>query len=457
MIQTSFLCLYAIGFLIYFKKKEWTFLYWAIVEIFSLPILSLIARCPFDYEFGKLATNLTLWGQYYLVGLFLLECIRGKVRINVVASKVIIFFLIFAVYIIVVKLLFTGTLYTTPSTIRGVLYQIIPVLYAFCCPSVLPPNNQLIKLISLFLIFEFIVCILNYSGIYLFIPHYFPTMVEGQWGAYEIFESRVAGTFDRYNSLANFLTTIYIFMCIQFWSEGWKRVRVFWIVSFIVFVLIIMTGAKISLVLLAGIFLYLAVRFAKNKLLIILWFCIAVVSVLTVKNYDDAYSEETGVHRQLSGLSSFMNSSKEEDNSTISLSTYLLDNYFLDSPIFGNNLEYKGEYAYGNLTNHALMLFKADARWAFIIVDNGLVGFILYVLCFGILFHVMKKEIKRNDAWKLNLCFIYFFVLTITEPGFFDPQIFPLVILYCGYLHRKSIINETNTSHFASCRGVYVI
>ena len=364
----------------------------------------------------------------------------------------------FFVYIIATKLYFTGTFHTIPSAIREVLFVIIPVLYAFCCPSALPSNRRLIKLLKIVLISEFLVCLLNFFGFYLFIPHYFPVIVEGERGGlYEIFESRIAGTFDRYNSLANILTTIYMFMCIQFWSEGWEKVRNFWIVSVIVLVIIIMTGAKISLVLLIGGFLYVVIRCVKNKLLIFLFLGFGAVSVFLVKNYDDMSSEETGAHRQLSGLSAFMNSSKEDDNSTISLSTYLLDDYFLESPILGNNREYKGEYAYGNHTNHVLLHFKADARWAFIIVDSGLVGFILYILCFSMLFQLMRRKVKRNDVWKINLCFMYFFVLTITEPGFFDPQVFPLVILYCGYLHRKNLMNTINPSYDSLGKNVIII
>ncbi len=138
----------------------------------------------------------------------------------------------------------------------------------------------------------------------------------------------------------------------------------------------------------------------------------------------------SGIDRQLNGLASFVQSDTDDDHSTVALSTYLLNNYFDRSPLLGSGLSYKGEFAYGNWGNCTLTLFRADARIAYMIVEYGIIGFLLYFTVFISIFIHLSKKIAKEDGVKLLFCFVYYILLTITEPGFFDRLCFPLLFVY---------------------------
>ena len=140
--------------------------------------------------------------------------------------------------------------------------------------------------------------------------------------------------------------------------------------------------------------------------------------------------EEGGANRIASGLSSFSQSDKDDDHSTVALSYYLLENYWGESPIFGNNLSQKGDLAYGNFGSCTLSNFQADARLAYVMVENGFVGFCLYFFFFLTFFFMPLPQVKKANHVKLYVSFAYFVLLTITEPGLFDRNILPLFFIY---------------------------
>lgn len=150
------------------------------------------------------------------------------------------------------------------------------------------------------------------------------------------------------------------------------------------------------------------------------------------------------VDRQIEGLTSFLQAHTKkhgEDGSTVALSTYLFEKYFDKSPIIGNGYEYKGERAYGNYGVCVLEHFKADARLAFNIVEYGIVGFCLQILCIVSVFKLLSQYVAKKDRVKLWLVFCYFFILTLTEPGFFDRLCFPMTYMYVfGVLRANEYI-----------------
>ena len=121
------------------------------------------------------------------------------------------------------------------------------------------------------------------------------------------------------------------------------------------------------------------------KAFIFAWATIVATSLYLLTSDGNNPNLNAGINRQIEGLTTFAQSDKDEDNSTIGLSLYLLNNYFHKAPLTGNHLSYKGELAYGNRGMCTLTHFKADSRIAYQIVEFGIIGSFLY-LCFFFLF-----------------------------------------------------------------------
>lgn len=443
MSSFIFPVIFFIGIFIYFTKEKWSLIYWLILQTFSLPFLSLIANCPFSNSLGEIKTSLINYTQYYLVTITILDILRHRTYYRSY-NKLILTLIIFSIYTLLTKLLISNTFKTIPSTILDVFFQVFPFFYVFNYNKrKLPTNQSLWKIFKVIFITQFIVCGLNLLGIYLFIPHYFDTIVQGIWDNDIIIkESKVAGTFDRYNSLANFLTTTVIFISILQHTIHIFTSKSYYTIICISFFIILITGAKISFLLFVIFHIFIIFRTKKNfKKIFIVSIFIVTTAILAINSINIETTESNGlfgINRLITGLQSAVNISKEEDTSTLSLSYYLVDKYFLQAPFFGNNLTYKGDDAYGNFTNHYLDLFVADARIALILVESGIIGLILFILCFKSVFSLMKTNTKSQYQWPFTMLFYYFLLLTITEPGFYDKQIFPLLLFFYLFYKRES-------------------
>lgn len=449
MSSFIFPVIFFIGIIIYFTKEEWSLIYWLILQTFSLPFLSLITNCPFSNSLGEITTLLINYSQYYLITITIFDILRHKTY-NRNYNKVIHILIIFSIYIILTKLLIANTFKTIPSTILDIFFQVFPFLYILNHNKKKLPTNQCIwKIFKIIFIIQFIICSLNILGIYLFIPHYYDIIVKGIWDNDIILEeSKVTGTFERYNSLANFLTTTTIFISILQYTKRILTSRSYYSIICISFFIILITGAKISFLLFVIFHIFIIFRTKKNlKKIFIIGIFIVTTAILAINTINIETTESNrlfGINRLITGLQSAVNISKDEDTSTLSLSYYLLDKYFLQAPIFGNNLTYKGDDAYGNFTNHNLVLFVADARIALILVESGIIGLILFILCFKSVFSIMKRNTDLQFQWPFTILFYYYLLLTVTESGFYDKQIFPLLLFFYLFYKRKSSSQDSN-------------
>ena len=156
------------------------------------------------------------------------------------------------------------------------------------------------------------------------------------------------------------------------------------------------------------------------------------------------------------GLARAVQASEATETGTTGLSAYLIDNYFDRSPVIGNALSYKGEYAYGNYGSVDLTCFKADARLALILVEYGIIGSILYFMFFFSITLFLCKKVAKNERKKLLLCFGFYFALTIVDPGFFDRFNYPLMFLYAlCILNRSSEWSRSNSGSQMKINRVY--
>ena len=161
-------------------------------------------------------------------------------------------------------------------------------------------------------------------------------------------------------------------------------------------------------------------------------------------------TEYDGINRQVRGLASFVQSKKDEDDdhSTFGLSTYLLENYFIDGFLFGNGRENEGEFAYGNKGVVTLENFHNDALLAYIIVEYGIFGFCLYMFFFSSICSFLKSRVPKEERKKITLCFVAYFLLTIVDAGLFDRLNFTLVFFYSLCILAKNNMHVVVNNRF---------
>lgn len=434
MLNFIIIFLFAIGTFIYVRNTKWALLYCVLVQILSLPLFSLMANCPFQHSLGDVANIVSKFSMYYFLVFSVIMLCRSNISSK--CHKLLFAFAIFSFYVLLSKVFITGTFATVPTVIMEVAFPVLLFLAIFSNPNCVINDSKLKVLTRNIIILELVVCGINAFGIYLFIPHYFPTVVEGQWGNYyTLNESKIAGTFDRYNSLAGFLATVYMFVLHLYFVRKWIVRRKFYIITIAFLIVVLMTGAKISLV---SMLLFLGAYSFKYKKktrmpIMALGLCFSFILTL-LASYTPGTISNDGIDRQFTGFANAINGDKGEDNSTLSLSSYLLENYLDKAPLIGNNNLWKGKDAYGNFTNHSLELFNADAKLALILVDSGILGFSLNILCFWFIFKIMCTSLPQKDRWGILMLFCYYFIQTITDGGFFDVFLFPLSYIFFNYL-----------------------
>ncbi len=428
--------LFSLGIIVYIKKPQWVVFYWISLEPVMLPFSSLITRCLNYEEFFELTNHIREFGRNYLAVLILIEVYKTRKFPQI---KGIGLSLSLLMSYISLTTLFAHFSF---SVLWGCLSEILSLLLMMFFLSFNKRAFPSFKVMSRFMIgiiiLQFLWTLLNLGGIYIYLPFYIPYIDISATGSLNIVdisaENLVSGTFARYNSLANFLTTIFLFISLEYYSGKIIFTKTYYLLSAVILGIIVLTGAKISLVLFFLIFLTCCTYYIKEhfKIVFMSW-GIVILGLVFLSTYDTSsksMSVFSGIDRQLNGLASFVQSDTDDDHSTVALSTYLLNNYFDRSPLLGSGLSYKGEFAYGNWGNCTLTLFRADARIAYMIVEYGIIGFLLYFTVFISIFIHLSKKIAKEDGVKLLFCFVYYILLTITEPGFFDRLCFPLLFVY---------------------------
>lgn len=435
----------SIGLIIYLKKKDWVLLYWLFLLVFCLSPCAILTNTTTADELNALNYKLAVISRNYFAILILIELAKGKKFPHLFPIyKVLI---IFSIYLFIWSIITHFSLHAIWSAISELLSILLLLIYIVLNKNELPSSNDIISFFKLIIIVETFVIILNLFDIYIFPSHYQSLIIEDLMGnLVEVNASKITGTFYRYNGLANFLTTIFLFISIEYFSKNYIKPLQYFILSVLFCIPIILTGAKISLVIffltfvLCGLF-YLKKHTILTTAIVLTFF----ISFIFLKNINTASLniDNAGIERQISGLSQFLNNTKSDESSTLGLSNYLLNNYLERSPLIGNGYSYKGDYAYGSIGNVvSLQNFKSDARIAYILVEYGLFGFILYAYFFIKIFSYLQKNTVKQYRKNLIICFIYYSILTITEAGFFDRLCFPIIFLYFIYYQQQ--INTKN-------------
>lgn len=260
-------------------------------------------------------------------------------------------------------------------------------------------------------------------------PVYVAQAIEGR-------EFLVAGSFYRYNALASFVGMAGITLSFSFF---YKQLKGGYYACLIVpvFVCMLMTGARMQLV-----WMYVAIlmaafsNFRANERLCLAILAGSVVLFIYLHTFNlrgfSSSDAKSGMERQLYGIVSAVNgNSVEYGKQTQDIGVYMLENYFLRSPVIGNGIGDR-EYAYHPVISTEVMM--GDAPFAFILVEYGVLGFMSAMLIILSSFQIMKKGMSRVDRRKSNVLFASLFVLTLTEGGLFGAELMTYVWTYMAYL-----------------------
>lgn len=382
-------------------------------------------------------------GRNMFLLIFVFEFFKKK-KIPII-GKAYHFLAILCVYIVFQSFVLHPGVMTLWSDLSELLSLLLPLVVMVMRPDMLPSPQNMFKFIGIILILQVLGTLLNINGIQTYLTFYIPyDYVLGNGELYFGEEGLAMGTFPSPSYMSNFSATVFLFLSLEYFSKGEMHKRYYYMAAIIIAFLIICSGIRVSLVLYFSIFWICCLVYIKKHVpllfsitLTAMFAYFALLSV-DVKNMNDSEGNE-GIVRQIKGLARAVQATETTETGTTGLSAYLFDNYFDRSPIIGNGLSYKGEYAYGNFGTVTLTNFKADSRLALIFVEYGIIGALIYFLFFFSIFVYINRRLASYERKKLLVCFCYYLILTSVDPGFFDRLCFPML-----YVYALSVLHSSN-------------
>ncbi len=439
-----------IGLIIYKIRPRYVVLFWMTWQPFLIPLLVFLfgAYNPEDDALIRVAVNVTST-LFLFFTLVFLEILRGRKVGD--GKHVVRQWTILYLYIL---LMTCATHFSSSVLIMHLIDTIslvFPFVYLFMIDEAKRPTLHELAVFSITLIgIEAIAVYLNTKGFYFYMSAYLNENFRTANGEYV---NLVSGTFQRFNALTNYLTTLYLYISLQYYANKELSKVLYLVLSIMVGFMILLSGSKMSILLYVFTIIACVYCYQRKKIFRLL-ISTAILAILVYAGSKYLYVVADmfpGAERIVSGFEKLIESGHDSEESTTSLSTYLIDRYFYESSILGNWRTWMGANAY-LWQNYDLTLFRADARVAYILVEFGLVGFVLYLLFFFSFFRVILKRVDNSERMKIKIIILYFCILTITEPGFFDPCIFPLSFIYliCVLKYKPNIYNRKNDRRFNS-------
>lgn len=436
-----------VGIAIYIIKPKWIMIYWLITIPVLFPIINLSLFILDREVFQSMisATHISLRNLFLL--LIIIELTKKKFRFPLMGDIYI------AIGIVAIYMLFHNVLHHPDhidvwAKTSEVISLVLPLMLMTIRKDLCPDYRTLCKTIGLILILQMVGIAIDYSGNHVYPTFYIPYVNVHENGVVvddSVREGVNMGTFPSASLMADYLSTIYLFVALEYFSGHSFKWKMFVALTMSIGIMILFSGVRAAMLLFVFAFfisnlIYLKRHFILFTVVLSIAFSFLIWLISFDVRYARSYSENEGINRQIEGLASFVQSknSKEEDKSTFRLTPYLLENYFMDGFFLGNGREHKGEFAYGNSGSVTLELFFSDARLAYIAVEFGILGLLVYFFFFNSIFNFLKKGVPLKDKKKLTICFIFLGLMTIVDVGLFSRFIFPLV-----YLYRMGVLTNT--------------
>ena len=413
------------GYFLYLKKPNVLCIYWLSLQPIVMPLFVLIFARDLDTEsFDKLYFSYPVGVNYLFIIILLLELTQKQLPKFEVKS--ILLPIVLLVFFLIIQGMFTH--FSLPSIVRNSILAfntVCPLLLLIIDERFRPNSIALRKFVIFVVSLQVLFCILNVFGVTIY-----PLLNQEESFANHL----ISGTFGRYNHMTNYLTTIFFFISYDYYENKGINDFNFILLSIVIGVIVLFSGARMSLVLFLFtlfVFFFIYKRHHVWKLLILFvvffvgWRFLMSSEVVSNKEADKG----TGMERNIAGLSSFMQNDLDDDDSTVSLSFYLLAFYF-NNPVFGNGYAYMGEDAYVVNSSINQSAFLADARIAYMIVEYGIVGVLVFFIIYLGVYKSLINSSTIRDKRLYKIAYAYFFICTLTEGGFFDIGIFSMLYIY---------------------------
>lgn len=428
MVTTYLLITIIGGCLIYFLRPQWFFLYSFSIEPLIFPVFANMEGILDADLFQELQLCTDRIMLYLLTILISFEFFIKRRRVTGIRTIITTGGILIA-YLIIQNILihFDGSVLYGP--VRYVIVLPLVVILMLQNKKTIPPYKDSFVFLLIIVGLQAIWAVLELNGIYPFLIFY-------TGFGYTFSESLISGTFIRFNNMTNFLTTIYLCFSFDYFINKKTSSIVFYLFSFIILFLILVSGAKMSIALFVFVWtVNIFFNWNQNKLMGIgsVLIIILLISVMDILSFT-----YPGIERAMMGFSSIFEGSEEHNVS--SLSAYLYENYFFRSPLIGNGLSWKGEYAYDSIKS--LIDFKADARLMYMLVEYGILGVAFYFIYFYKLFWMPVKKKSRHVRFFIFYSFTYFCIMTFTEGGFFDYCNVVMVLVYISMFQESMNIQE---------------
>lgn len=427
-----------IGFIIYYTRPNWLFLYWMLAWPILSPILCLVG----DLNDPDSANHFLYTQSQFFAYTYLWIIISNHKKLKHVIDSIkpiltLIFVLIF--YFLFHSIVTNFSAQQIYLNIKEVIYILLPLLVLIIDKRTIPNAKPMFILVSIIMVIEVIFVYLNYLGINAYIAWYTSVL------EFPEFANLATGTFYGSARFPDYCATIFTFLTVDFFSRRKIPFYQYLILSIFCFICLFTAGSRMPLAL--SIIILFTTVFIYGKEYKISMLCLLVIGyfgLLFLSSYKDGeISENDGVNRIVAGLTEFTQSkkNKDEDHSTIRLSSKLLDQYYWNSPIIGNGRSSLGENAYP-IADHIsdISNLRADALLAFMLVEYGTLGVLLYFIYFNSIF----KYFARFDGnrKKITIFLMFFTILSLTEGGLWDKNLFPYVYLYYMSINKYQLIRN---------------
>lgn len=421
--------LFFIIIVLYLIRPSWVLLLWLITTPLIAPFMVLFSGIS-DFKDQQVYVW-AIWGIYnraYLL-IILLELFK-KSKLPQNLKMIIVPGIILSGYLLIHNLVTHPDILGYFGQVLGLIYTVPPMIVLMMNKKAWPSMKGIyITLIAVYII-ELIWLPLNSMGIYAY-PAKYQEMytMPGEL----LFAS---GSFTRSNMLADYVSITYFFIMIDFFTrKSLSRIK-FSIISIMAVVLLLSAGSKLPILVVVLGFMMCVLLFRKDKtgVVFITLLAFAGLFYFLSTNTKEINSNNEGVNRIVEGMSTFVQAqkNKDDDNSTFSISNELLDRYFWNSPLIGNGYSYKGDDdAYPiNKSGIDLNSLKADATFAYHLVEYGIIGTIFFMFFYYSVIKYTGAVLLYNRRKIVLAVFVFLLLFSATEGGLFNRSLYTYIYIF---------------------------
>lgn len=432
------LILFVFAFALYLVKPSWLILLWLISEPLLAPFIVIYSGAV-DIE-DQLSLVWGMWSVFnrLFILILLFEIIRGH-KLTKSIKPILTPVIVLCIYFVLHNLV---TVFSPVAIIHNwlfVFYSILPLLVFLLNKEIWPNLKAMFWVVLIVCIIQVVFIPLNLSGVFAYSGRYVELAKETTEA------SLVAGTFIRSNAMADYLAVVYLFITIDFFVKKNMSFLGFLIVSVIIIIPLLFAGSKMPIIVtIINLILCVLLFYQKKLVEISLMIVLSVIVIgLTVNVSIRFVGENEGLNRivEFGNITKTKNHKGALDETTVGISTDLIERHFASSPIVGHGKASDNEdNAYSNSLSLDVPGLISDAALAFYLIEFGLVGLSLFLFFHYsvIKFSTFPFSIRVRKKVVI-LIFVFFVLFAVTERGLFNRT--NLIFIY-AYMFGLARINE---------------